>query len=77
MSQSPTPADPSAEVPKTRIPEVRKPSHPEGFASEFLLFLRERKLLWLTPILLLLGLLGGLLIFAQSSPLAPFIYAIF
>lgn len=40
-------------------------------------FARARKKLWLLPILLLLLLVGGLLVFAQGSALAPFIYTIF
>lgn len=41
------------------------------------LFLRIRKKWWLLPILLLTVLLGIVLIFAQGSPLAPFIYTVF
>jgi hypothetical protein len=45
--------------------------------KEFWEFLRERKRWWLAPIVLFLGLLGGLLIFAKGSALAPFIYSLF
>jgi hypothetical protein len=45
--------------------------------GEFLMFLRENKKLWLLPIVITLVLLGTLLVFAQSSALAPFIYTIF
>jgi hypothetical protein len=45
--------------------------------SEFALFLRENKKLWLLPIVLTMVLLGALLVFAQGSALAPFIYTIF
>ena len=44
---------------------------------EFLMFLKEEKKYWLTPIVLVLLLFGLLLIFAQSSPVAPFIYTLF
>ncbi|HZS52732.1 MAG TPA: DUF5989 family protein [Bryobacterales bacterium] len=44
---------------------------------EFWLFLRQNKKLWLLPIVIVLLLLGALLLFAQSSALAPFIYTIF
>ena len=44
---------------------------------EFFEFLRERKKWWIAPILIFLILLGGLLIFASSSALAPFIYSLF
>jgi hypothetical protein len=40
-------------------------------------FLRERKRWWLAPILIFLVLLGGLLLFAKGSALAPFIYSLF
>ena len=46
-------------------------------ANEVWLFLRQNKKLWLLPIILLLLLMGALLVFAQSSALAPFIYTIF
>ncbi len=40
-------------------------------------FMRERKKFWLMPIIVVLVLLGALLIFAQTSVLAPFIYTLF
>ena len=40
-------------------------------------FMRERKKFWLIPIVVVLLLLGGLLVFAQGSALAPFIYTLF
>ncbi|MBJ37784.1 MAG: hypothetical protein CMD83_04875 [Gammaproteobacteria bacterium] len=40
-------------------------------------FMRVRKKYWLSPIILVLVLLGGLLIFVQGSAIAPFIYTIF
>lgn len=40
-------------------------------------YLRVRKKWWMGPPLFVLILLGFLLIFAQTSPLAPFIYALF
>ena len=40
-------------------------------------FLGERKKFWLFPIIIVMLLIGGLLIFAQGSALAPFIYTIF
>ena len=44
---------------------------------EFFRFLRKRKKLWLTPIIIVMVVLGGLLIFAQGSVIAPFIYTLF
>jgi len=40
-------------------------------------FLRVRKKLWLAPIIIVLIILGGLLILAQGSVVAPFIYTLF
>jgi hypothetical protein len=48
-----------------------------ALASEIWMFLRQNKKLWLLPIIVVLLLLGALLVFAQSSALAPFIYTIF
>lgn len=44
---------------------------------EFWLFMRERKKWWLMPIVIVMVLVGMLLVFAQGSALAPFIYTIF
>ena len=48
-----------------------------GFLLEMLKFLRSRKKLWLAPIIMVMVLLGGLLVLAQGSVLAPFIYTLF
>ena len=45
--------------------------------KEFWDFLRVRKRYWLLPIILILVLLSLLIIFAQSSAVAPFIYTLF
>ena len=46
-------------------------------ARELWAFMRARKKLWLLPILVVLGAVSVLLVFAQGSALAPFIYSIF
>jgi hypothetical protein len=40
-------------------------------------YLRDRKKWWLAPIIVVLLLVGLLLVFAQGSALAPFIYTVF
>ena len=40
-------------------------------------FMKERKKFWMAPLIALLLLLGGLLIVAQGSAIAPFIYTLF
>lgn len=47
------------------------------FLKEMFFFLRVRKKLWLAPIILVMLLLGGLLVLAQGSVIAPFIYTLF
>jgi hypothetical protein len=44
---------------------------------EFWEFLKVRKKWWLLPIIVVMLLVGSLLVFAQGSALAPFIYTIF
>ncbi len=48
-----------------------------AIVKEFWNFLRVRKKWWLAPIVVFLVLLGGLLVFAKGSALAPFIYSLF
>ena len=48
-----------------------------GLVSELWAFMRVRKKWWLLPIILVMVLVGALLVFAQGSALAPFIYTIF
>ena len=45
--------------------------------SEFYEFMKERKKWWLGPIIIILMLLGALIVFAEGSALAPFIYSLF
>ncbi|MDH5560362.1 MAG: DUF5989 family protein [Deltaproteobacteria bacterium] len=45
--------------------------------SELFDFLKERKKFWLAPIVFMLVMLGALIIFTESSAIAPFIYALF
>jgi hypothetical protein len=48
-----------------------------SLAGEIWRFLRQNKKLWLLPIVIVLLVMSVLLVFAQSSALAPFIYTIF
>jgi hypothetical protein len=48
-----------------------------SFLKDFWGFLRNRKKYWLLPILLMMLALGALLVFAQGSAIAPFIYTLF
>ena len=48
-----------------------------GLISELWAFLRERKKWWLLPVIVVMLLVSALMMFAQGSALAPFIYTIF
>ena len=48
-----------------------------SLVREFWQFLKVRKKWWLLPIIVVMVLMGALLVFAQGSALAPFIYTIF
>lgn len=48
-----------------------------AFLKDLWKFLRARKKLWLLPIVIVMLMLGGLLLLAQGSVVAPFIYTLF
>jgi hypothetical protein len=48
-----------------------------SIAGELLAFFWQNKWWWLTPMVLALLFVGGLVIFAQNSAIAPFIYTLF
>ena len=48
-----------------------------NFLKELLAFLRKRKKLWLSPLIAVMLILGGLLLLVEGSVIAPFIYTIF
>jgi len=47
------------------------------FLREFLHYLKTRKRFWLLPLMIIMGLFGGLIILTEGSSVAPFIYALF
>ena len=49
----------------------------QSIIKEFWEFLKVRKRFWLLPIVIMLGLLSALIVFTESSAVAPFIYALF
>ena len=49
----------------------------QTLVGEFWQFLKVRKKWWLLPIVVVMVLMGALLVFAETSALAPFIYTIF
>ena len=47
------------------------------FVKDLWDFMRMRKKFWLAPIIIVLVLLGGLILRAEGTAVAPFIYTIF
>jgi hypothetical protein len=48
-----------------------------ALAREFLVYMSARRKWWLAPIFIVLLIFGGLLVLAQGSAVAPFIYTVF
>ena len=48
-----------------------------GFLLELFQFLKVRKKFWLLPIIIVLLIFGGLIVLAEGSAVAPFIYTLF
>ncbi len=47
------------------------------FLGDLWRYMRQRKKFWLAPIIVVMLVLGGLIILAQGSAVAPFIYTLF
>ena len=47
------------------------------FFKELWMFMRVRKKFWMLPILVMMVIFGGLVVFTQGSAVAPFIYTVF
>ena len=45
--------------------------------KELWAFLRARKKFWLWPVFIVMAMLGALIVLAQGSAIAPFIYTLF
>ena len=52
------------------------PVERHGIAREFVDFIIHNKLWWMTPIIVVLALMVGFILFAESSPVLPFIYTV-
>ena len=66
-------SEPTERPPEKDFRELAEEDRP-GFLKEMLLYLKDSKKWWLTPILVVLILVGGLLVVGTA---APFIYTLF
>ena len=65
-----------ADSTKAEVPQAEEEVSDSVFA-EFFLFLKEEKKWWLAPLVVVLLALSAVIIFAEGSAIAPFIYTIF
>ena len=49
----------------------------QSLVREFFAFIKHEKKWWMIPLVAVLLVVGALILFASSSPLAPFIYPLF
>jgi hypothetical protein len=52
------------------------PIRNKGIVGEFIDFLRHEKAFWMTPIVIVLLAMIGFILFAESAPVLPFVYAV-
>ena len=57
--------------------DLDEDDYDDSLVGEFLLFLKEEKKWWLTPMIVDLELIAGLFVFVEGSAVAPFIYTLF
>ena len=72
MSTDETPQPPKAHESKAEL----IPNESQSLAREFVDFIRYNKAWWMTPIILVLALMVGFILLAESSPILPFIYTV-
>jgi len=81
VDDKPAEPAPQAEAPKTEpaptIGYAEDDAEDESLLNEFLLFLKEEKKWWLAPLVLVLLFISAIIVFAEGSAIAPFIYTIF
>jgi hypothetical protein len=63
-----------ADQPNNQEPAL--PQAPRGLAGEFWDFIVHEKIWWMTPIILVLVAMIAFILFAEASPVLPFIYAL-
>jgi hypothetical protein len=73
MSAETSPAQRSADdgLAADQIPNENK-----GLVAEFIGFIIHNKAWWMTPILVVLALMIGFILYVEGSPVLPFIYAL-
>ncbi len=65
------------QVEESPVDESLEAPEEMSLLRELWLFMMERKAWWITPIVVVVVLLGALIVLAQGSAVAPFIYTLF
>lgn len=68
------PADFSYDAPMSDSPQL--PQSSKGLLAEFWDFIVHEKIWWMTPIVLVVVAMVAFILFAEASPVVPFIYAL-
>lgn len=63
-----------SDAPQTKTPEL--PTASRGIVAEFWDFIVHEKVWWMTPIVVVLLAMVAFILFAEASPVLPFIYAL-
>ncbi len=63
--------------PENESPEIKLPDKRPSIFKEFFIFLKEEKVWWISPIVLVLLLLSLFIVLTEGSAVLPFIYAVF
>jgi hypothetical protein len=66
----------SADLDSEPRPQTVIPNENHGLAREFLDFIVHNKAWWMTPIIIVLALMVAFILFAETSPVLPFIYTV-
>ncbi len=62
---------------KNDSPEIKLPDRRPNIFKEFFIFLKEEKVWWISPIVIVLLLLSLFIVLTEGSAVLPFIYAVF
>lgn len=74
FAMSTTPSDDKPEsTPENPLAQLEKK---QSLLGEFWTFIKQEKLWWMTPIILVLLAMVGFILFAESAPVLPYIYAL-
>ncbi len=69
-------SSPAQRSPDDGLAADQIPNENKGLVAEFVGFIIHNKAWWMTPILVVLALMIGFILYVEGSPVLPFIYAL-